>query len=104
MLTAAPAAARHMISEEPPAETNGIGTPMTGSRPTTTAMLTSPCPTSQAAMQISTIEAYRSRICSAMAIRHHPMTTNSRITSAPPMNPVSSQMIAKMKSLWAAGR
>ena len=56
-------------------------------------------------MQISTIEAYRSRICSAMAIRHHPMTTNSRITSAPPMNPVSSsQMIAKMKSLWAAGR
>ena len=45
MLIDAPAAAKHRISDEPPADTNGNGTPMTGMMPTTTAMFTSACPT-----------------------------------------------------------
>lgn len=34
-----PTAAKLMINDEPPAETNGSGMPVTGTSPTTTAML-----------------------------------------------------------------
>ena len=47
---ATPAAARHMIRDDPPAETNGIGTPMTGKTPTRAHILISACPTSHTVM------------------------------------------------------
>ena len=47
MESTTPIAARFASSAEPPAETNGSGTPNTGSTPSTTAMFTKACPTSQ---------------------------------------------------------
>ena len=103
-LMATPAAPRHMIRDDPPADTNGIGTPMTGSRLTTTPMLTNAWPTIHTAMHTYAMVMYRSRTCTATISMHHVMTMNSRITMAAPTNPVSSPMMAKMKSLCASGR
>src|SRR5207244_1380151 len=47
-LARTPAPNMAMTSDDPPNETNGRGTPVTGSSPTTAPMLITACPTSQA--------------------------------------------------------
>ena len=46
-------AAIRTMSEEPPWETNGSGTPVTGSRASTTAMFTNACPEIQTTIPVA---------------------------------------------------
>lgn len=91
-----PTAANEMISDEPPAETNGSGIPVTGIRPTTTATLMN------AWMQIQDVIPAASRAPNVsgapreVRIPRYPNTRNRPITSSPPRSPNSSPMIAKM--------
>ena len=93
-----------MINDEPPADTNGIGTPITGNRPITTMMLITAWPTIHTAMETNAIEVYRSLDCRAMHARHHPISTNMMMITIAPTKPSSSPMIAKIKSLCASGK
>ncbi len=61
MLASIPAPNMAMTSEDPPNETNGRGTPVTGRRPTTAPMLMTAWPTSQAVTPAATRAAYRRR-------------------------------------------
>ena len=85
-----------MINDEPPADTNGIGTPITGNRPITTMMLITAWPTIHTAMETNAIEVYRSLDCRAMHERHHPISTNMMMITIAPTKPSSSPMIAKI--------
>ena len=77
---------------------------MTGSRPITTATLIIAWPTIQhmiAPVVIRAIGSACRRITRTIA---KASSANSTSTRRVPMSPSSSPMIAKMKSLWAAGR
>ena len=93
-----------IAKDEPPAETKGNWSPVTGSSPMTYPMLIIAWPT----IQVVAV-ADRSRQNGSMlraAIRNHVYTNtaNKPITTAQPTNSNSSPMIAKMKSLCAFGR
>ena len=92
-----------MTSEDPPKETSGSVTPVTGSSPTTEEMLMLACRTSQAVMEAAS---RRPKMSAApMAIRTprnaRPARAASRVRA--PSSPSSSPTMAKMKSVWALG-
>ena len=78
MLASTPAPKRAITSDEPPKDTNGSGTPVTGSSPTTAPMLITAWPTSQAVIPAATRPAKRS--VARQAIR---MPTRARARNRP---------------------
>ena len=62
------------------------------------------CLTIHTVMLANTKVMYLSCDCKATTSMHHPSTKNSRMTREAPTKPVSSPMMAKMKSLCASGR
>jgi hypothetical protein len=91
-------------SEVPPKETKGRVSPVMGRRPTTPPMLTRACDTTQAVMPAATSVPKRSGACRAARTPSTAKATNRATTTRAPMSPVSSPMMAKMKSVWALGR
>ena len=90
-------------SAEPPYDTSGSGTPMTGSRPSTAPMLTSAWPMIQAVTPAVAIRTKGSSLRTASRKQAQASTANSASTASVPTRPSSSPMIAKMKSVCASG-
>ena len=93
-----------MIRADPPAETSGNGTPMTGARPITTAMFISACPITQHMMAPVAILTNGSGCRRMMRAIASAINAKSTSTSNVPTSPSSSPMIAKMKSFCRSGR
>ena len=91
-----PTAAKLMISDEPPAETNGSGMPVTGIRPTTTPMLMNAWMQIQAVTPAARSAPNVSGAPSDVRIPRYPKARNRMITRPPPRSPNSSPTIAKM--------
>ena len=75
-----------------------------GITPSTPPMLIKACTVSQAVIPAASIRPNRS---GARLATIHPVTVSTAkraITVMAPINPVSSPMMAKMKSVWAFGR
>src|SRR5690606_7071551 len=103
-LTSTPSAAMDVTSAVLPKLTNGKAMPVMGSTPRTPPMLMSAWKEIQAVIPVASILPKRSGAREATA---HPATAramNRPITVMAPISPVSSPMMAKMKSVWALGR
>ena len=99
-----PAASIVNTSADPPNDTNGSGTPDTGSSPTTPPMLTAAWATTQTVIPAARSVPNRSGARSAARIPRTANAANSPRTASVPMRPSSSPMTAKMKSVCAFGR
>ena len=99
--SSSPAPAMPNTSDDPPALTNGSGTPVMGRMPITAPMLTNACMQNQAVTPIASSRPNRSGACRAMRTPMMPSSTNSPTTTIDPTRPSSSPMMAKMKSEWA---
>ena len=97
-------AARVMTSDDPPKETNGSGTPVMGSTPSTAPRFTTACTTSHVVMPVASSMPKGSGAPMAARAPNTPSAANNRMTVPAPMRPSSSAMMAKMKSVWANGR
>ena len=84
-----PTAAKLMISDDPPAETNGSGMPVTGMSPTTTPMLMNAWRQIQAVMPAASSAPNVSGAPSEVRIPRYPKARNRTITSPPPSSPPS---------------
>ncbi len=98
-----PTASRFAIIDDPPAEMNGSGTPNTGANPSTTAMFANAWPTSQASVAPVAALVNGSVVCPTIRRNAIVSATNSTMSRPRPSRPVSSPMIAAMKSLSASG-
>ena len=97
-------AAMVTTSEEPPKETNGSGTPVTGSMPMTAPMLMTACPTIHAVMPAASSSRSGRGPAARSGRRARRGARTGRRRARVPTRPSSSPMMAKMKSVWALGR
>jgi len=98
-----PMAARVLTSAVPPDEKKGRGTPRTGSKPRTTAILTAASPMIHAVTAAVAIRANRSVVVPIILSNTTARTAKRNSTRTVPMRPSSLPMTAKMKSVSAAG-
>ena len=99
-----PTAAKLMISDEPPAETNGSGMPVSGAIPSTAARLMVACPQTSAVRPAARSFPKGSRQRIAMRKPAKANAAKPQITSAEPTRPSSSPTTAKIMSVCASGR
>ena len=98
-----PSVTIEVTSADPPDETSGSGTPITGSMPMTAPTLTSIWPISQAIAPAVAIRTNRSSLRVTSRRHAYPITRNKPRTTRVPGRPSSSPTMAKMKSLCASG-
>ncbi len=91
-------------ADDPPELTNGSGIPVTGMSPVTAAMFITAWTPIMIVRPPATSLANRSEADNAILIPAHTSTPNAAMTEMVPSSPSSSPMIAKMKSVCAAGR
>src|ERR1017187_4927218 len=104
MLRRTPMLAKVQNSEVPPEEIKGKGIPLVGTRESTTRMLKKAWSRMLVVMPKATRGAKGS--CERKAVRkpRQPKTAKRITTQMAPMNPNSSAMLAKMKSVEEIGR
>ena len=90
-------------SEDPPKDTSGRVTPVTGSTPTTEEMLMLACRTSQAVIDAASRRPKMSAAPIAMRMPSSARPAKPRSRTSAPIRPSSSPTIAKMKSVSALG-
>ena len=89
-------AAINTMSDEPPWETSGSGTPVTGSRASTTAMFTKACPEIHTTMPVARSAPYVSGARRAARRPRRAIAKKATMTVSMPRRPTSSPMTAKM--------
>jgi len=90
--------------DDPPYETKGSGFPVTGIIPVTAAMLRIPWNANMPVSPPATRRPNGSLAPIAMRNPAYTNTQNAATMANVPMSPVSSPMIARMKSVCASGR
>jgi hypothetical protein len=93
-----------MLSDEPPALINGIGTPVGGIDDVTTATFMITC---NATIDIIPVASRRPKLSFAVIATRKPRhIKNIKIKSiaTPPIKPNSSHIMANMKSFWGMGK
>ena len=104
MFSSTPTASRFINIDEPPLLTSGSGMPLVGIKPSTTLIFTNACSTSIIVIPSARNEPKLSGARMAVRSPRHPITQKHTTTSEAPMKPVSSEITAKMKSVWGSGR
>ena len=99
-----PIPAKLISSDDPPALTNGSGSPFVGIRPSTTLMFTSACTATIVVSPSARSAPNASGARSAMRIPRHATTEKQTTTAVAPTSPSSSEMTEKMKSVCGSGR
>src|SRR5262245_5889574 len=100
----APSSASETIIAEPPYDTNGRVSPLVGSAPSATPMLSSPCTTMRLVNPKARSEPNSSGWRAAMRRPRNATSAKSARTTPAPTRPSSSPITEKMKSVCAAGR
>ncbi len=98
-----PSATMVTTSDEPPLETSGNGTPITGRTPMTTPMLISAWPSTHTMTPVVAMTTNGSSARCATRTMPTASATSSSRTDRVPGSPSSSPTMAKMKSLCASG-
>lgn len=93
-----------MISELPPKLTNGSGTPVKGTEAVMTAMFMNAWITIQDVSPTASSFPYSSDACMLIVNPRYARITKSVMTATAPSKPSSSAVIAKMLSVYGAGK
>ena len=89
--------------EDPPYETNGSGTPVTGMIPSVMPMFSNIWKVNQQTIPVATSRPNRSSARSAIRHARHSTTPSSTMIAAAPTKPSSSPATVKMKSVCCSG-
>ena len=89
--------------EDPPYDTSGRGTPVTGMMPRHIPMFWKVWKANQQAMPAAATRPNMSSACIEMCSARHSSTANSRISTPAPISPSSSPATVKMKSVCCSG-
>ena len=92
------------MSDEPPADTNGRGLPVVGTRPMTQPMFRNAWNTSMMVTLPATMRSLGVAAALAMRMPANRMQQNSAMTTNAPSMPNSSPMMENTKSVSASGR
>ncbi len=104
MFMSNPEANMNTISELPPADTYGSGTPVGGTAPQTTAMLSNDCVAITAVIPAANNLFALSFASMAVFMPENTRIANTPTTATHPISPNSSPITEKIKSLSANGR